>query len=621
MGVNEYKFAGDDRYLLNEYHRQLDELGEWQINFSPVTKGQTYAFDQIGSGNHGIFATDEYYPKSGNYDFRYKSVECGKSDKVKVEFDTYPQADSVIFKDKYGVTYPIKNRILTFTGVSQPDTNFIYAYHGDKKVGKLFLNTYQRKTYNVVLVRVNKAAKKLDIDKVNEVLNKVYNQCAVKFEISIEEFDLRDLTSFSHGGSGILTVYNDDQKKVLEAYDKQMVNGVYYLFFVDNVKDKKDSLGTSVSGYMPRGYNAGFIYDGGSPHTVAHELGHGIAGLEHVFENSQASGKTKNLMDYASGEELWHFQWDQIQDPSRVWMKWNKDEGEGENIEQEKAWACIPEDKEGLVYITKKMKDGFLTYICEEKEQNKYFAELLSIFLQRPCVSEIAFPKRNSLVFICSTAMETGENNGSSLYYVRTKIDDYKQLLIRLQQPVPLQKYVYEEDANGGWKFKYGNYFNGADKQRIKQHLDDKDITENINDYSFAVVITIYLSQVFESYGKNPILLYNNNKVVKRYEVKNIAALKKVGVLFTLGHEFFIHHNAIKGIMNNDYQSFIHDCGPNGGDWDHKDYINGKNALMLRYIKELKDFFQEHTEYEISPSDVDLVKEIHDFKYRHLKTK
>ncbi|MBR4266103.1 MAG: hypothetical protein IKQ46_08630, partial [Bacteroidales bacterium] len=65
-----------------------------------------------------------------------------------------------------------------------------------------------------------------------------------------------------------------------------------------------------------------------------HELGHGIAGLEHVFENSKSSGKTKNLMDYASGEELWHFQWDEIQDPSRVWMKWNKDESEGENVEK-----------------------------------------------------------------------------------------------------------------------------------------------------------------------------------------------------------------------------------------------------------------------------------------------
>ncbi|MBP5368058.1 MAG: hypothetical protein J6Z01_06385, partial [Bacteroidales bacterium] len=273
--------------------------------------------------------------QSGSYDFRYKSVECGKNDKVKVEFDTYPEADSVVFKDKYGVTYPIssKDNVLSFTGVSKADTNYIYAYRGDKKIGKLFLNTYQKKTYKVVFVRVNGAAKKLNAKEITKYLNKVYNQCAVSFEDSIDNITIGNLTSFSHGGSGVLTVYNDDQKKVLQVYDKEMKDGVYYLFFIDGVTDKKDGSGTPVSGYMPRGYNAGFIYDGGSERTIAHELGHGIAGLEHVFENSNNSGKTANLMDYANGEELWHFQWDQIQDPSRVWMKWNKDEEEGENVE------------------------------------------------------------------------------------------------------------------------------------------------------------------------------------------------------------------------------------------------------------------------------------------------
>ena len=337
MGKEEFNATGGNGVLLKDYHRKSDSLAQWQINFTEYDR-QTYAFDRIGSGDHGIFATDEYYPKAGSYDFRYKSVECGKNDKVVVDFGSYPQADSVVFKDKYGVTYPIKDRIITFTGVSKPDTNYIYAYRGDKKIGKLFLNTYQRKTYNVVLVSVNGAKilheKNVDkaVKKVEESLNKVYNQCAVSFKISHTTISFDDLTSFSHGGSGILTVYNDDQKKVLSAYEKEkkMTDGVYYLFFIDNVTDKKDGSGTPVSGYMPRGYNAGFIYDGGSPHTIAHELGHGIAGLEHVFENSNNSGKTANLMDYASGEELWHFQWDQIQDPSRVWMKWSKDESEGE---------------------------------------------------------------------------------------------------------------------------------------------------------------------------------------------------------------------------------------------------------------------------------------------------
>ena len=330
MGIKEYRATGGNSVLLKEYHRKSDSLAQWQINFSQYD-AQTYAFDHIGSGNHGIFSSSEYYPQVGSYDFRYKSVECGKNDKVIVEFDTYPEKDSVLFKDKYGVTYPIKDRILTFTGVSKADTNFIYAYRGDQKIGKLFLNTYQKKTYKVVLVSVN-GAKLPNTKQLKDYLNKVYKQCAVSFEDSTDAITINDLTSFSHGGSGVFAVYNDDQKKVLSAYDNNMQDNTYYLFFVDGVTDKKDGSGTSVSGYMPRGYNAGFIYDGGSERTIAHELGHGVAGLEHVFENSSNSGKTANLMDYASGEELWHFQWDQIQDPSRVWMKWNKAESEGESI-------------------------------------------------------------------------------------------------------------------------------------------------------------------------------------------------------------------------------------------------------------------------------------------------
>ena len=369
MGIQEYRATGGNKALLKEYHRKSDSLAQWQINFSKYD-AQTYAFDQIASGDHGIFATDEYYPKSGNYDFRYKSVECGKNDKVIVDFGAYPQADSVIFKDKYGVKLKVVDgNILSFTGVSKADTNYIYAYRGDKKIGKLFLNTYQPKKYQVVFVKVNNGAPKLKEKEVKEVLNKVYNQCAVQFEIiSTDTITIKDLTTFSHGGSGILTVYNEDQKKVLRAYDNQMQDGIFYLFFIDNVTDKKDGNGTPVSGYMPRGYNAGFIYDGGSPHTIAHELGHGIAGLEHVFENSNNSGKTANLMDYSILEittELWYFQWDQIQDPSRVWMKWNKAESEGENVED----IIIPRTNWRLVIYSPDESKKFL----KAYEKNDYY--------------------------------------------------------------------------------------------------------------------------------------------------------------------------------------------------------------------------------------------------------
>ena len=345
MGIKEYRASGGNRALLNDYHRRSDSLAQWQINFLPYEE-QNYGFDYLGSGSHGIYSGSEYYPYlSGNYDLRYKSVECDQNDKVIVDFGSYPEKDSVIFKDKYGVKLKVsKGNILNFSGVTDADTNYIYAYRGDEKIGKLSVNTYKKKSYKVVLVSVN-GAKLPDIISLQDSLNKYYKQSVVSFEVDTVNFYLPELTSFSHGGSPWHSVYNDDQKRVLRAYNDSIKDGVYYLFFIDNVTDKKDGNGTMVSGYMPRGYNCGFIYDGGSPHTIAHELGHGIAGLEHVFENSKSSGKTKNLMDYSSGEELWHFQWDAIQDPSRVLMKWNKDESEGEDVE------VLDKDAKYVIYI------------------------------------------------------------------------------------------------------------------------------------------------------------------------------------------------------------------------------------------------------------------------------
>ena len=90
-----------------------------------------------------------------------------------------------------------------------------------------------------------------------------------------------------------------------------------------------------VAGYMPRYYPYGFIYPGAANRTIAHELGHGIAGLEHPFPESQVSGSTQNLMDYREGTELWHFQWDMLQDPARKIFKWWQNEEGAENVEQE----------------------------------------------------------------------------------------------------------------------------------------------------------------------------------------------------------------------------------------------------------------------------------------------
>ena len=68
--------------------------------------------EMFASGNHGIFSSSEYYPQVGSYDFRYKSVECGKNDKVvyyagaakivtNIDAQTINSNDYVITKQAY----------------------------------------------------------------------------------------------------------------------------------------------------------------------------------------------------------------------------------------------------------------------------------------------------------------------------------------------------------------------------------------------------------------------------------------------------------------------------------------------------------------------------------------
>ncbi|MCQ2976145.1 MAG: hypothetical protein MJ211_15195, partial [Bacteroidales bacterium] len=193
MGITEYRATGGDRVLLNNYHRKLDSLANFQLNFLPVSK-QVYGFDYLGSDNHGIFSTNEFYPKSGSYDFRYKSIETTKTDYVKVDFSNYNGIkDSVIFKDRYGIKLKLsKDNILTFTGTQKPDTNYIYAYDNlGKRIGKLFVYTYKRQTKNVVLVSVNGA--KIDKTITADGLNKIFKPAVTEFIISEDKIEIPDL--------------------------------------------------------------------------------------------------------------------------------------------------------------------------------------------------------------------------------------------------------------------------------------------------------------------------------------------------------------------------------------------------------------------------------------------
>ncbi|MCQ2975037.1 MAG: zinc-dependent metalloprotease [Bacteroidales bacterium] len=364
MGISEYRATGGNKAMLNDYHRKLDSTANFQLNFLPSDK-QKYAFDYLGSGDHGIYLNSECCPKSGSYDFRYKSIETGKTDYVKVDFSNYNGLkDSVIFKDRYGIKLKLSNdNILTFTGTQKPDTNYIYAYDKEGvKIGKLMLKTYTPKIYNIVLVSVN--GEKLPYtNKLKDYLNQIYNQLVTKFEINTTTLEIKDLLPFKHGDKKRLSGYNEDQKRVLQAFDSQAKDDINYLFFMpDGVETN------GVAGYNPFGYNFGFIYHGAGMRTIAHELGHGIGSLTHPFDDqTRDQAKTANLMDYNDKEELYHFQWNAIQNPPKRIFKWNFEEEDAEAYGNNSHYICLSE-----TYVNKLKESGYRYYYLPDGKVADY---------------------------------------------------------------------------------------------------------------------------------------------------------------------------------------------------------------------------------------------------------
>lgn len=96
---------------------------------------------------------------------------------------------------------------------------------------------------------------------------------------------------------------------------------------------------------MPRARNKGFIVAAGHGslsdlgRTMAHELGHGAFRLRHPWEqfSGLAPGDTDNLMDYASGTRLHHYQWHIVHNPPPLAGLLDGDE-EGELAESQREY-------------------------------------------------------------------------------------------------------------------------------------------------------------------------------------------------------------------------------------------------------------------------------------------
>ncbi len=196
-------------------------------------------------------------------------------------------------------------------------------------LGKLSVVTYDEIVKDLVIVPVNGNKYPYSEDALRTQLNKIYGQAVVKWNITFaSNLDVPGIDPFDDGGSGLLSNYSPDMRKVVNAYKANLLPNTYYLFLVKNPKS------STLAGFMPRSKECGFIFvdaplssgegQGGEValiHTMAHELGHGAFSLNHTFREQKYTFQEKttdNLMDYANGNKLFKYQWDRMRYPEIV---------------------------------------------------------------------------------------------------------------------------------------------------------------------------------------------------------------------------------------------------------------------------------------------------------------
>ena len=201
-----------------------------------------------------------------------------------------------------------------------------------ENVGKLNLCCYSYKSKKVVIVPLLEGLS-VNTDEVKKDLDRVYAKLGYTFEVELDD-DVahREGLSTTIGlETDFLSDFSDEMKELIfnyeinigDAYDKDAA----YLFLLDKPTGKHKA----AAGIMPQKQQYGFIFmrevTSATPsitHTMAHELGHGIFGLDHIFSGVYGieEGATYNLMDYTEktpNDALSYHEWTQINRPLPNW--------------------------------------------------------------------------------------------------------------------------------------------------------------------------------------------------------------------------------------------------------------------------------------------------------------
>lgn len=316
----------------------LDATADRNAQFS-APSGQEIYFDQK---EYDHFASNyEMIACSGGYNYwvpnSSKTTTDSRQIKVNYHVKTGYSPTIVSFKIKEGAT-------LTHTAVN--DTTFlvtlpartydyqVYAMYGELKIGKLQVRSLDTITRNVQIIPLVSTA--IDAQQLETAVNNIFKGAQVSLNVTVQPTfiapEIDTAASWSNPETTLSEKYTAQMRSVRDAYlaaNPEVDNSDYLIFIVPSFENPQ------IDGYMVRGRGLGFITSSTaqsstslSP-TLAHELGHGMGGLQHAWGTDDSKkNTTNNLLDYQGGTKLIANQWQAIHDAPNV-LNWF--DGEEEN--------------------------------------------------------------------------------------------------------------------------------------------------------------------------------------------------------------------------------------------------------------------------------------------------
>lgn len=329
----QYIINPDGTIIINTYIVFSDD-------FLEVGPDEMVTFAQ---NNNEVFGFDpkEYMPWHENYEaiqvtgngdtttyyVANKSLGVDATDFVDVVF---PNNNSgYTFKIDNGSETAITGNTIEIPSFSSKGEHELYIQNAaGQRVGKLNLIVYEEKEKEVIIVPIANAT--LNQNDIEGIINQTFLEANINVSVTIapqwnNSTYTPNSTIILPSEVGLLSKYSEDMKNLRDDYFFDTANDLnkdaYYIFVVNGFNE------TNIDGYMPRGKTLGFVKASSPLLTFAHELSHGIGGVDHSWkDNGPDKNSSTNLMDYNGGINLVKSQWKELRDFDFAPGFWDDDE-------------------------------------------------------------------------------------------------------------------------------------------------------------------------------------------------------------------------------------------------------------------------------------------------------